>query len=204
MDLPPRMTEAEYLRWADEDTFAEWVDGRVVPKGMVSGDEDELRAYIAAVIERFAKVRRLGKVRGPQFQMRLLMDSKVVRREPDVLFISAANAERAKPTVVQGSADLVVEIVSAESEFRDFNEKFREYERAGVREYWIVNPLSRQVHLFVRDEKTSHFQKREASADGRFHSSVIAGLWFHPDDLFDPTRRDAFALLKQIDPALLA
>jgi Uma2 family endonuclease len=134
----------------------------------------------------------------------LKIGNRIVRREPDVLFVASEGSTRMHATLIDGPADLVVEVISAESEFRDFNEKYLEYEQAGVREYWIVNPLSKQVHLFVRDEKANAFQKRDVAADGRFESFVLQGLWFHPDDLFDPSRRDAFALLKRIDPSLTA
>lgn len=40
-----------------------------------------------------------------------------------------------------GPADICIEVVSEERIARDHGEKFAEYEKAGVREYWIVDPL---------------------------------------------------------------
>ena len=199
-----RMSEAEYERWGLEHESCEWVDGEVILKMAVEENHDEIQRLIAIVIEQMARRRKLGKVRGPEFTTRMKLAKKTVRRDPDVMFVATANLPRLLPTYVDGPADLVVEIVSAESEFRDFNEKYFEYQEAGVREYWIVNPLGKTMHLFVRDAGTNEFVRREPNTDGRFCSVVIDGLWFHPDDLFAVERPDVVMLLRKIDPALIA
>ena len=199
-----RMSEAEYERWGLEHESCEWVDGEVILKMAVEENHDEIQAIIRGVMEHFVRRHKLGKVRGPEFTTRMKLAKKTVRRDPDVMFVATANVPRLLPTYLDGPADLVVEIVSAESEFRDFNEKYFEYQEAGVREYWIVNPLGKTMHLFVRDAGTSEFVRREANTDGRFCSVVIDGLWFHPDDLFAVERPDVVMLLRKIDPALIA
>jgi len=55
-----------------------------------------------------------------------------------------------------GPPDLVVEIISPYTSQKDQKEKFELYERAGVREYWIVHPGDRAVAAYVR------------GADGKF------------------------------------
>ncbi len=204
-----RMSEDEFVVWAGDATSAEWVYGEVVLKMPVEENHDEIQRLIASVIEQIARRRRLGKVRGPEFTTRLTLGGRTVRRDPDVMFVGNDKLPNMHPTKLEGPVDLVVEIVSPDSEFGDFNEKYLEYEEAGVGEYWIVNPLSKQVHLFVRDAKTNQpktnsFARREPDADGRFRSQVIDGLWFHPDDLFAAERTDVVTLLKRIDPALVA
>jgi len=48
----------------------------------------------------------------------------------------------------KGSPDLVVEIPSPATARKDLKEKFLRYEKAGVREYWIVDPSARTVTVF--------------------------------------------------------
>jgi Uma2 family endonuclease len=156
------------------------------------------------VIELFVKRRKLGRVYGPDFTTRLTLKHKVVRRDPDVMFVSTESMPRATRTVLNGPPELAVEVVSPDSEFRDFNQKFLEYQEAGVREYWIVNPASQQIHLFVRDEKTNGFAPRDPDAEGRYQSSVLPGIWFRGKDLFVDDRPDAVELLNRIDPSILA
>jgi Uma2 family endonuclease len=62
-------------------------------------------------------------------------------REPDILFMSKEHKDRIGEKFWKG-ADLVVEVVSGEEEdrHRDLVIKRREYARAGIAEYWIVDP----------------------------------------------------------------
>ena len=78
---------------------------------------------------------------------------------------------------------MVVEIVSPESVHRDWDEKPAEYERAGVPEYWVVDPLSQRAQLQVLSEagKYEIVPKR----DGWLVSVAISGFrlkteWFWP------------------------
>ncbi len=48
----------------------------------------------------------------------------------------------------RGAPDLVVEILSPGSAQRDLRDKFNLYQRHGVREYWVVQPVDRTVMLF--------------------------------------------------------
>ena len=197
-----RMSEEEYAKWGLIHEHCEWVNGEVILKMSASKDHDEIQSLIRGVVEHFVKRRRLGKVAGPSFTTRMKLIAKTVRRDPDVMFIAAANLDRLHKNHLEGAADLVVEVVSPESDFRDFNEKYREYEEGGVREYWIINPLGETAHVFTRNV-AGEFEACVAADDGRFHSSVIDGLWFHPADLFAADRPDVFTLIKQIDPTLL-
>ena len=76
--------------------------------------------------------------------------------EPDLLYMSDETAARILTSQnVQGTPDLVVEIGSPGTRKRDATIKKRLYERAGVAEYWIIDPEKDIVHIF-------------RSADGQF------------------------------------
>lgn len=69
-------------------------------------------------------------------------------REPDLLLLLNATDPRNGERYWTG-ADLVLEIVSPDNPERDLVEKRREYAEAGIREYWIVNPLDRSVTVLT-------------------------------------------------------
>ena len=52
----------------------------------------------------------------------------------------------------KGSPDLIVEILSPATARKDMKEKFLRYERAGVREYWIADPVGKMVTVYKRSE----------------------------------------------------
>ena len=69
---------------------------------------------------------------------------------PDVMIVCDPNIveERA----IYGTPDLVVEILSPSTARRDRMEKFAAYEKYGVKEYWIVNPNSKSVEVYLRKD----------------------------------------------------
>src|SRR5439155_17693460 len=70
--------------------------------------------------------------------------------EPDLLYMSHETAARVLTSQnVQGTPDLVVEIASPGTRKRDDTIKKQLYERAGVAEYWVINPEKNVVRIFT-------------------------------------------------------
>ena len=61
-----------------------------------------------------------------------------------------------------GAPDWVVEILSPYTSKKDFREKLSLYERHGVKEYWIVDPGNRYVHVYVWNEPTREYPEDPA------------------------------------------
>ena len=66
---------------------------------------------------------------------------------PDFMIVCDKN--KIKRTHVEGAPDLVVEVLSPGTAKRDKIHKKNLYERCGVREYWIVNPIDRSIEQYV-------------------------------------------------------
>ncbi len=174
----------EFLAWADEDTLAEWVDGEIVPMSPASADHQRILRFLFHLVDAFVSVRQLGEVFLPPFLMRL--PSRPSGREPDLLFLANGHANRLKGAYLDGPADLVVEIVSPETDERDSSEKLREYEAGGVPEYWLIDPL-RQVTSFHQLGADGRYHAAPLDPDGFAHSAVLPGfrlrvawLWQRP------------------------
>ena len=60
--------------------------------------------------------------------------------EPDLVFVAPDQLEILTAKNIQGTPALVIEILSPSTRKRDREVKRRLYERAGVREYWLVDP----------------------------------------------------------------
>jgi Uma2 family endonuclease len=97
-----------------------------------------------------------------------LRDGKI--REPDMLVLLDAGDPRRQSRYWVG-ADLVLEVVSTVRPERDLIEKRREYEQAGITEYWIVNPLNRTITvLTLRD---GAYVEHGSFALGTFATSIL-------------------------------
>lgn len=185
-----RMSYEEFLAWADEDVHAEWVNGEVIIHVPPKDIHQNLVRFLAVLLDLYVQFFRLGQLRFAPFEMKLAPDGP--SRQPDILFVAKEHLERLTEDRLIGPADLVVEVVSADSVRRDLVEKFGEYERYGVREYWLVDsrPGRRGAEFWVRDEE-GRFQAADVGEEGVYRSTVVPGFWLRlawlqADPLPDP------------------
>lgn len=181
---PGRMTYEQFLAWADEDTHAEWVDGEVVFMSPISDEHTDLAGWLLALLRPFVETHHLGVIRHEPFQMKAAPD--LPGRSPDLIFIASAHRPRLRKTFLEGPADLAVEVVSPQSAARDRGAKFYEYEKGGVREYWLLDQIRQQAEFYGLGED-GIFRLIPIDDSGTFRSRVIDGLWLKVDWLWqDP------------------
>jgi Uma2 family endonuclease len=70
---------------------------------------------------------------------------------PDLIYVSAARADLVNAKNLQGAPDLVIEILSPSTRRLDERLKRDLYERAGVEEYWLVDPDRNTVTIYRRE-----------------------------------------------------
>jgi Uma2 family endonuclease len=188
-----RVSYEDFLEQADEDLYAEWVDGEVIPMSPASKQHQRLAGFLAALLTHFTEAHDLGEVYPAPFQMKTGPD--LPGREPDALFVSREHLDRLLPTHLSGPADLVVEIVSPDSRGRDRGDKYYEYEQGGVREYWLIDPIRRHAE-FYRLGDDGLFQPM-AVTGGVFHSSVLDGLWLRLEWLWEEPPPSLMTVLRE-------
>jgi Uma2 family endonuclease len=137
--FPPQgqWTEEEYLA-LNTNHLVEFSDGRLEVLAMPTLSHQLLVAHLYGLLLAFVNARDLGTVLFAGLRVRLWR-GKI--REPDVVFFRKEHAQRMGEEFSKG-ADLVMEVVSDDPEDRrrDLEIKRREYARAGIPEYWIVDP----------------------------------------------------------------
>jgi Uma2 family endonuclease len=190
-----RMTYAEFLAWADEDTWAEWVDGEVIFLSPCSNKHQALAGFLLVILRFFVEVHDLGVVLGPPFQMKT--GPNLPGREPDLIFIAREHLDRLKEVYLDGPADLVVEIVSPDSRKRDRRDKFAEYERGGVPEYWVLDPI-RKLADFYQLSEDGIYQRVPPDGNGFYHSAVLKGLRLRVDWLWEEPLPSLVWVLKEL------
>jgi Uma2 family endonuclease len=82
-----------------------------------------------------------------------------------------------------GPADICIEVVSPESVARDYGDKFVEYEKAGVREYWIIDPL-RQRCDFNRLDKSGVYAVVPLDETESYRTPLLRRLALHVPTLW--------------------
>ncbi len=107
--------------------------------------------------------------------------------QPDVFYVSAGRRGIVRERI-EGAPDLVVEVVSPGSARRDRDDKLALYAQSGVREYWIVDPVERQIEFLIE----SH---------GRFSVALPDGAEYR-SEILPEIRLDLLALWREVDEQL--
>jgi Uma2 family endonuclease len=174
-------TEGQYLALPTPHRF-ELVDGRLESLPMSSLFHALIAEYVYEQLKEYLKRNPVGKVVPSAIFVRLWHRQI---RLPDLTFLFNARlkADRKK---AQDGADLVVEVVSGDDQDRqrDLIEKPIVYAKAGISEYWIVDPETRTITVLTLDGATY----REA---GKYVDAQTAASILLPGFVVDVT--EAFA-----------
>lgn len=106
--------------------------------------------------------------------------------EPDLVFVAADQLGILNEKNATGSPALVVEVLSPSTRRTDERPKRQLFERAGVREYWIVDPELDLIKVFRRADDGTLPRVSELTADAKdtLASPLIPGLEIALDHLF--------------------
>ena len=187
MPLPmeERYTLADALTW-DENERVELIYG--VPYMM----SPPIRVHQEILMELVVQIRtylsgKKCRVYPAPFAVRLFesngdhpqnVDTMV---EPDISVV--CDSDKLDKIGCKGAPDFVVEILSPSSLRHDRVTKFNLYQEAGVREYWIVDPESQTVQVFLL--KDGHFRAVELyNADAVAEVIVLPGCRISLSDVF--------------------
>jgi Uma2 family endonuclease len=124
----------------------------------------------------FVETLDLGEVLGSRVALRI---DKKNSPEPDILFVRKARMHLVRWGHIAGPADLAMEIVSPDSVQRDYLTKRQQYEQAGIKEYWIIDEITRKVVLLRLGPNGKYREVR--AKDGALHSRVVPGFWLRPE-----------------------
>lgn len=175
------------------DRHAEWVDGTIVPMHAVNDRHDGVVGWLREVLGALVRRRKLGRLFGEPFVTKLGPD--LPGRSPDLFFVAAENLHRVRKTYLEGPPDLAIEVVSPWSERLDRVYKRADYERAGVREYWVLDPKTREA-LFYRLDGSGVLTALPVGADGVFVSRVLPDVRLRVDWLWEDPQPDGIEVLR--------
>jgi Uma2 family endonuclease len=115
-----------------------------------NSEHQEIAREISFLMISKSKQNQSGKVFFAPYDV--ILDEKTVV-QPDILFVSSEKEPLIGKNSFGGVPDLVVEIVSPSSVYRDHVEKKELYERFGVAEYWVIDPANRVIEVLTLDKQ---------------------------------------------------
>ena len=150
---------------------AELIDGQIYNMAPPSPLHQELVMELSATLRDYIKKNNgTCKVYPAPFAVFLNQDDQNYV-EPDISVICDSN--KMNDRGCNGAPDFIIEIVSPSSQRMDYLTKLFKYRTAGVREYWIVNPMKQTVQVY-------YFGNVEDSTQYSFDDEISVGIY---DDL---------------------
>lgn len=150
--------------------LVEFDDGRIEVLDMPTRTHQRIVLYLYKALMLFVEPRQLGEALVAPYPVRL-WEGKF--REPDIVFMLAAHRARLRDDYAEG-ADLVVEVLS-EARRRDLDTKRVEYARAGIPEYWIVDPQKRCISVLLLQDGV-YRPHADSQASDVVRSLLLEGL----------------------------
>lgn len=175
--------------WTEEDYFAlpgnrlvEYSAGQVEVLAMPTEAHQLIVLLLYRLLVLFSAPQQLGTVVVAPLRVQLWPGKF---REPDIVFMRRENTERRGNRFWRG-ADLVMEVVSPDDPRRDTEVKPLEYARAGITEYWLVNPLDESVTVFsLLDNQQTYQVAGRYQRDETAQSVLLKGFTVDVGALFD-------------------
>ena len=157
----------------------EWAQGAVIKMSPVTQRHQKTVFYLTALIDVYLEHNPIGLTIGKPFVMRL--ENAIL--EPDLQVILKRNPGDLTNTAMIGPADICIEVATIESTPRDYGYAFKAYEDAGVREYWLIDPV-RATHTFYRVGDYRLYKRFDVDKDGFYESPVLPGFKLHVPTLW--------------------
>lgn len=129
---------------------------------------------------KFVEERKLGEVIDAPMDVYL---SETETYQPDIIFISNERLNIIGDKKIEAAPDLVIEILSESTAYYDLKHKKRVYEKSGVKEYWIVDPMEKSIEVY--ENVNGEFKIfDQAMEKGRVNSKLLEGFGVELEKVF--------------------
>ena len=176
---PIKFTYEDYLHFPEDKRY-EIIDGEVHMVPSPGPYHQDISWRLELTISTFVEKNGLGKIYHAPLDV-VFSETDVV--QPDIMFISKERLNIITEKNVQGAPDLIVEIISPTSEYRDRVIKRKLYSKYGVKEYWLVDLEKKEIEVMVLGESGLETVKIYKKTD-ILESLVLKGIKIKLDDIF--------------------
>ncbi|MCH9651190.1 MAG: Uma2 family endonuclease [Deltaproteobacteria bacterium] len=174
-------TYEDYRKLPDDGWRYEVIQGVLHMTPAPRTRHQEVLANLVDLIRPYVKGRRLGKVLFAPTDV-VLPTGLGAPVHPDLFFVATEHLSSIGENFVEGAPTLIAEVLSPSNWIDDRRDKYIAYAQAGVQEYWIVDPGTESVEVFVL----------------RGSSYELLGLFSHQDDVRSEVLEDLRASILEI------
>jgi Uma2 family endonuclease len=157
----------EVYKMLPEGTLAELIEGKIYMSPSPMRRHQRVVTLLGGRLAVYAEENQLGEVYVSPFDVYLDETNNAV--QPDIIFVSTANLSIVGDHI-HGVPDMLIEVLSPGNQMNDLKIKKNLYQKAGVREYWIIDPNTKEATgFFLEDTQYVEFYKAKRS----IHSNLL-------------------------------
>ncbi len=162
-----------------EGTLAELLEGEIFMVPAPIPEHQRVSGKLYTCLLQYVEQRKLGEIFFAPIDVFLDAHNVV---QPDLIFISKEKSSIVREKRIEGAPDWIAEILSEGNAYHDLKTKKKLYEKHGVLEYWIVDPMERGVEVYQNGE--SGFKLISSANSGKIASALLDGFSVEIDRLF--------------------
>ncbi len=184
METKIKYNYQDYLQ-LPEDKRYEIIDGDLFMVPSPNERRQHILSNIFYVLFDYVRKNKLGAVYCAPFDV-LFSEEDIV--QPDIIFVSNKNKKIITKDNIQGTPDLLVEILSPGTSKRDLGIKKKLYAKNGVREYWIADPAQETIEVLNLKEgefRGKSYNTGVVGQTSRLSSPVIQGFDIDIKEIFE-------------------
>ena len=143
-NIPPR-TMLEVFKKLPEGLLIQLIENKLIMSPAPATDHQRVLGKIFVLMANYIEKQQLGEVLVSPLDVFLDATNAF---QPDIIFVNKQRIDIIKNNGIYGTPDLVIELLSPGTAKYDQKQKKRVYERCGVQEYWIINPVDKSAQGF--------------------------------------------------------
>jgi len=179
-DEDKRYTYADYESWDDENRY-ELIDGIAYMMSAPTLEHQSILGELYLQLATWLKGKSCKVFLSPcDVCLTGLGDEDDTVVQPDILIV--CDESKLDKKRCNGAPDMVIEILSPSTSKRDLFIKLEKYQNAGVREYWIVDPDAKSVHVHLPEN--GRYVVNSYKSDETVTVTVLDGCAITLSDVF--------------------
>ena len=178
--LPKPFTYDDYIAMPEDGKRYEIIEGDLSMTPAPGPRHQAVQLRLGSLLLAYLDKHAVGRVFLSPIDLVLSMVDVV---QPDLLFVGQSRSNIIAEKNIVGIPNLIVEILSPSSTTRDQEEKPNLYQRYGLPEYWIVDPDSQTIDVYL--SAANRLDKVEILKAGeKLRSRQIPGLVLELSEVF--------------------
>jgi len=177
LKLEERYTYKDYMTWND-NKYWELIDGIAYQMAPPSRKHQNVSTGLLLQFGNYLEDKTCEVYHQP-FGVRLPLENEpdeYIKNAvlPDIVVV--CDEKKLDDAGCRGGPDLIIEILSPSTGKRDQEDKFKLYEKAGVKEYWIVDPLNNFIRVYILGEKNRYGRGKIYAEGDKIKVSIFPDL----------------------------